>query len=100
LYQATDAAPNGESETTITCTSVGGSRIEVLTTSKLHWNPCETRTELSSTPQPKTRKEFKERAILPVAGMGSQMDWVPAREPSDWSFVNCTFTYQWGTNGV
>jgi hypothetical protein len=55
---------------------------------------------LYTTPLPKTRKDFKERAILPVAGVGSHMDWVPAREPTDWSFINCTFKYKWGTNGV
>lgn len=37
LYDAIDAAPTGESQTTIICTSDGGSRTEVLTTSKLFW---------------------------------------------------------------
>jgi hypothetical protein len=34
---------------------------------------------LYTIPFPKTRKDFKERAILPVAGVGSHRDWVPAR---------------------
>jgi hypothetical protein len=102
MYQATDAALDGESKMTISCTSSGGLQIEVLTTSisKFYWNPSITCTELYTTLLPKTWKDFQERAILLVAGVGSYMDWVPAREPTDWSFINCTFKYKWGTNGV
>ena len=100
LYDAVDAAPAGESQTTIICTSDGGSRTEVLTTSKLSWNPSTTRTELSITQPPKSKKEFKDRGIIPVPGIGCHMDWVPAKEISDWSFVNYSFSYKWGTSGV
>ena len=51
-------------------------------------------TELFTTPLPKTKKDFKEQAILLVAGVGSHMDWVSAREPTDWSFINCSFKYK------
>jgi hypothetical protein len=79
LYQATDAALDEESKMTISCTASGGSRIEVLTTSKFYWNPSITCTELYTTLLPKTWQDAQERAILLVAGFGSYIDWVPAR---------------------
>jgi hypothetical protein len=96
-----DAAPSDESETTITITPNGGTRVEILTTSKLVSNLSATRTEYHDTPPPKSKKESKQRGLtFSTSTEGCRWEWDPAKTISDWSFVHCHFSYSWGNNSV